>query len=173
MGLFNIFKKNKNTDTNQANNKFISDIFNENNSKDFNVIPLSSVNGIEFGISRNEVWNILGKPNMSYRKTQFEKVDTDDYTRFHIYYDDNYNFEYIEIFEDESQFERFGDFDIYYNNNKLPKKYSKRLEYFKTLYDDIEEDGNGFISKKGSVCVYIENDDDIIDAIGFGRKDFF
>lgn len=142
----------------------IFDKFNKKKTNDFKVIAFKSVNGIEFGINRDEVWNILGKPKKSFRKTQVSKVETDVYENFHISYDNNYNFEYIEI---------FGDYNIYYNDDKLPKKYSEVLEYFKTLYDDIEEDGNGFISKKGSVSVYIENDDNIIDAIGFGKKDFY
>ena len=130
----------------------------------YTIIPFKSVNRIEFGINRNEIFKKLGKPKKSFKKTSFAKTETDMYNNFHIYYDENYNFAAIEIFDYT---------DIYYNNDKLPKSYSELLEYFKTKYDDIEEDSNGFISKNGSIGVYIENDDDIIDAILFGKKDYY
>ena len=128
------------------------------------IIPLKSVNGIEFGLSREQIRKQFGKPKNTFKKTNFSKVDTDDYGKFHIYYDDNYNFEYIEI---------FNEIDIYFENNKLSKKYSELLQYFKNIYGDIEEDESGFTSKEGSLSVYKENDDDIIDAIGFGKKGYY
>lgn len=135
------------------------------NTKEIKVMPLNNVNNIKYGINRNELWNKVGKPLKSFRKTNLSKVDTDDYKNFHVYYDSNYNFEAIEIFGD--------DIDIYFNNVKLPKKYSEILNYFKNIYDDIEEDENGFVSKKGSIGVYVENDDDKIDSILFGCKDYY
>ena len=120
MGLFDKYKKS-------------SKVINE-----MKIIPLKSVNGIEFGISKEQVRKQLGKPQKTFKKTNFSKVDTDDYGKFHIYYDDNYNFKYIEI---------FNEIDIYFENNKLPKKYSELLKYFKNIYSDIEEDKSGFISK--------------------------
>ena len=142
----------------------------ENNVK---IISLKSFNEIEFGINRKEVLKKLGNPKRSFRKSSFSKTDIDDYGKYHIYYDENYNFEYIEIFYNKYTFEQYGEFDIYYDNIKLAKKYSDILKYFKTMYDDIEEDGNGFISKKGSIGVYIENDKDEIDSIGFGIKGYY
>ena len=135
---------------------------NENNNT-FIVLPFFSVNGIEFGTSRDDIWKRLGKPNKSFKKA-LSSIETDIYEGYHIHYDDNYNFEAIEIFEYR---------DIYYNNEILPKSYSKILEYFKNIYDDIENLGDGFISLKGSIGIYIENDDDKIDGILFAKKDYY
>lgn len=133
-------------------------------AKELKIIPFDSVNGIQFGINRKELWDKVGKPIKSFRKTNFAKVDTDDYKYFHIFYDNDYNFEAIEIFEN---------IDINFNGYKLSKNYSEVLDYFKGIYDDIEEDGYGFISKKGSVGAYIENDDNRIDSILFGCQGYY
>ena len=76
------------------------------------------------------------------------------------------------MFEAKELFD-LDELDLYYNNKKLSDKYFEILDYFKTIFDDIEEDEAGFISKKGSVGVYIENDDDIADAILFGKKEYY
>ena len=127
--------------------------------------PLKSFNGIEFGTSREDIWKKIGKPPCgSFRKSEYEKSDTDDYKYFHIYYDENYNFEAIDI---------FNDIDIYCNGNKLSKKYSEILEFFKNVYDDIIEDEDGFVSIKGSIGVYLENDEDDLDVITFANKGYY
>ncbi len=147
MGIFNFLNKKQN----EKDNVII-------------VVPLISVNGIEFGTSRDELWRRIGNPKKSFKKTPTSSTETDIYENYHIYYDNNYNFEAIEV---------FGQIDIYYNNEKLPKSYSKILEYFKNKYDDIEEDVDGFISHKGSIGVYVENEDDYIDAILFAKKNYY
>lgn len=132
--------------------------------KAIKIIPFKSVNEVDFGTNRKELWKKMGTPKDSFKKIIDDIVDTDDYEMFHIFYNDNYMFEAIEVFDE---------LDIYYNNVKLPQKYSQLLKYFKSIYDDIEEDECGFISKIGSIGVYIENDEDRIDSILFGRKDYY
>ena len=129
-----------------------------------NIISLKNVNDVDFGSNRSIVWNMFGKPNDSFKKTSISKTETDDYGNFHVYYDDNYNFEAIEIFKG---------IDIYYNNYKLSNKYSEVLEYFKSIFNDIEEDEYGFTTKSGSIGVYIENDEDLIDSILFGKENYY
>lgn len=147
MGLFDVFKKKQN----EKNDEII-------------IVPLISVNGIEFGTSRDELWKKIGKPKKSFKKTSTSNTETDIYENYHIYYDNNYKFNAIEI---------FGKVAIYYNSEKLPQSYSQILEFLKNKYDDIEEDGNGFISREGSIGVYIENDDDNIDTILFAKKNYY
>ena len=132
--------------------------------KEICIIPLISFNGIEYGTSRKQLWEIFGKPKGSFKKTSSSIVETDDYEYFHIYYDENYNFEAVEIFKDVN---------INYNGKILPKQYSSVLNYFKELFDDIEEDECGFISNKGSIGVYYENENDIVDAILFGKEKYY
>ena len=147
MGLFDVFKK----EPNKKENKII-------------IVPLKSFNEIEFGTSRKELWKRIGKPKKSFKKNPTSVVETDVYENYYIYYDVNYTFEAIEIFEQ---------LDIYYNGDKLSQRYSELLEYFKKQYDDVEEDRNGFVSHKGSIGVYIENDDDKIDSILFAKRNYY
>lgn len=126
--------------------------------------PLESFNEISFGTKREVIWEKIGNPKNSFKKTQDSVSETDDYNDFHIYYDENYCFEAIEI---------FGNVEIYYNNDQISNKYSEVLEYFKKTFNDIEEDEYGFITKEGSIGVYIENDDNNVDAILFGKKGYY
>ena len=89
---------------------------------------------------------------------------TDDYEKFHIYFDDNYNFEAVEIFKGAN---------VNYNGDILSNKYSEVLSYFKKIYNDIEEDGFGFTSIAGSIGVYYENNDDLVDSILFGKENYY
>lgn len=179
MGLFDKFRKNNKDllivednvfgslqwDDNNFIGKVKINIFNSNNLVNIFInTKEKKIDDIQFGINRKELWDKVGKPIKSFRKTIFDKVDTDDYKYFHIFYDNDYNFEAIEIFEN---------IDINFNGYKLSKNYSEVLDYFKGIYDDIEEDGYGFISKKGSVGAYIENDDNRIDSILFGCQGYY
>ncbi|WP_366509051.1 hypothetical protein [Ruminococcus sp.] len=114
--------------------------------KEIKVIPYTSVNGVKFGIKREELWKKVGDPIDIFKKDLNDKIETDGYNNSHVFYDDNYLFEAIELFD-------LDELDLYYNNKKLSDKYSEILDYFKTIFDDIEEDEAGFISKKGSVGV--------------------
>lgn len=134
--------------------------------KDIRISPFKSVNGIEFGTNRADLWKKLGTPKSSFKKVIDDIVDTDNYENFHICYDNNYNFEAIEII-------CFDGIDVYFDNHKLSFKYPQILEYFKTIYNDIQEDEMGFISKKGSIGVYTDNGENEIDSILFGRKNYY
>ena len=128
------------------------------------ITPFSNINELEFGVNRKEVWKKIGKPKKSFFKTPSDTVETDVYKNFHIYYDNNYNFEAIEV---------FNNIDIYYDNNKLPKKYSETLEYLKKRFNDIEENEYVFTTKEGSISVYKESEDDSIDAILIAKKNYY
>ena len=125
MGLFDIFKKKHR----EKNDTII-------------VIPFISVNGIEFGTSRDELWKRIGLPKKSFKKTLASVTETDVYDNYHIIYDSNYTFEAIEI---------FGQVKIYYNSEKLPQTYSLLLEYFRKKFNDIEEDVDGLYHIKAQL----------------------
>ncbi|MBP5651873.1 MAG: hypothetical protein J6X17_00450, partial [Lachnospiraceae bacterium] len=64
--------------------------------------------------------------------------------------------------------------DIYYDGVKVPETYDGVLEFFKSRFDDIVEDGAGFISLAGSVGVYKETtDQEEYDTILFARKGYY
>ena len=127
---------------------------------------MKSVNGAAFGCSREELRALFGEPDCSFLKDPDDAVDTDDYGTFHVFYDDGYRFEALEVVAcDEAE--------IFYDGERLPESYSEVLEFFNELYDDVDEDDCGFISEDGSVGAYIENDDDELDTILFGREDYY
>ena len=136
------------------------------NKTEIRVIPFSSVNGIRFGTSRNDIWKILGKPEDSFHKGG-EKIETDIFGCFHIYYDSDYKFEALEVVYVDAA-------DIYYDGKKVPETYEGVRSFFRDYFDDLEEDGAGFITKKGSVGVYTETcDQPEYDAILFARRDYY
>lgn len=126
--------------------------------------PMKSVNELKFGMTREQVNSLWGSAEQ-FQKSQFSNNLTDNYGYCHMYYDNNDLFEAVEIIS--------NDLDIYYNDSLLSNKYSEILNFFKNIYDDIEEDDNGFISKKGSIGVYIENDVDKVDSILFGKENYY
>ena len=129
-------------------------------------VPFVSVNGIAFGTPREEVWKILGKPEDSFHKGD-EDIETDIYGCFHVYYDSSYRFEMLEVVYVDAA-------DIYYDGVKVPGTYDGVLEFFKSRFDDIVEDGAGFISLAGSVGVYKETtDQEEYDTILFARKGYY
>jgi hypothetical protein len=129
-------------------------------------VPFVSVNGIAFGTLREEVWQILGKPGDSFHKGD-EDIETDIYGCFHVYYDSSYRFEMLEVVYVDAA-------DIYYDGVKVPETYDGVLKFFKSRFDDIVEDGAGFISLAGSVGVYKETtDQEEYDTILFARKDYY
>ena len=135
-------------------------------NKKIKVIPLCSVNGAEFGEGRDYVRAKLGSPECTFKKNIDDKVETDGYDNAHVFYNDDLCFEAVEFFY-------LDELELYYGDERLSAKYSELLTFFKRLYNDIEEDGAGFISKAGSVGVYIDNDEDEADSILFGGKAYY
>ena len=128
--------------------------------------PLVSVNGVPFGTRRAEVWEHFGTPDCSFKKLVDDAIETDDYGAFHIYYDDGYRFEAMEIIA-------YDEVEVFYGGDRLPESYSEVLDYFIDKYPDTDEDDEGFITEESSVGVYMDNDEDEIDTILFGRKDYY
>ena len=133
---------------------------------EINITPFTSFNGIPFGAPREDVWKALGRPESSFHKGD-EETETDIFGCFHIYYDAGYRFEAVEVvYVDEA--------DIYYDGKQVPGTYDGVLNFFKGYFDDVGEDGAGFISLDGSVGVYKETTDQPeYDTILFAKKDYY
>ncbi len=69
--------------------------------KEFQIQPYNAVGGLTFGIDRNQVRELLGSNYKEFKKSKFNKINTDDYKFAHIYYDENKNFNAIEYFNTE------------------------------------------------------------------------
>ena len=130
------------------------------------VIPFESFCGIRFGTSKQDIHKALGTPMDSFMKCPDDKVETDEYSCFHLYYDDNAIFEAAEVvYVDEA--------DIYYDGEKVPETYDGVLKFFQNRFDDVEEDGACFMSARGSMGVYVDESEDGYDTILFARKGYY
>lgn len=121
-----------------------------------NAIPLKEVNGVAFGMKRNDVRNILGEAK-EFKKSKFSKITTDDFGFCHVFYNANDECEAIEVFDSV---------DVLINGEAVVD-----INSIKCLFSDIEEDSYGFISKGLSIGIYAP--DNKIESILFGRKGYY
>lgn len=126
--------------------------------KVINAIPLSEVKGVKFGMKRNEVRNLFGEAK-EFKKTKFSKNSSDDFGFCHVYYNVYDECEAIEIF-DECEVLINGKVVFPYESDTL-----------RSMITDIEEDDNGFISKKLSIGVYSPNKK--MESILFGCAGYY
>jgi hypothetical protein len=61
--------------------------------------PLVSVGIIKFGMSREEVRDLLGGEYTEFKKSKYSKNTTDDYGSFHVFYTIENKVEAVEIFD--------------------------------------------------------------------------
>lgn len=125
----------------------------------WDVKPLYEVNGIKFGMKRNQIRKILGDNFTEFKKNKFSKNDSDDYGFCHIYYNAQDEFDAIEIFEFD---------EIYINNKPL---FPGTIEKAKVVINDLEKDGNEFISRSRSIGISVSNGQ--MRSILFGSKGYY
>lgn len=121
-------------------------------------IPLSEVNGVRFGMKRNEVRNIFGEAK-EFKKSKFSKTTTDDFGFCHVFYNLNDECEAIEIFDKS---------EVQINGKTI---FPKGVDILKSMLTDLEEDENGFISKSQSIGIYAPNDK--MESILFGCAGYY
>lgn len=125
----------------------------------YNVTPLKGFNDVQFGMSRTEIHRILGEPIRAFKKSQFSKVTTDDYSNYHIFYDKNDCFEAVEFFE---------------ATEVADLKNSTIFDVFETLKNpayNFFQDGDGYLDIDLSIGVYAP--DNSIESILFAVKDYY
>ena len=128
----------------------------------FVVIPNLSVNGIEFGTSREETRKALGRSFKEFKKSPFSENTTDAYDAFHVFYSVDDKFEAIEF---------FGNVKVAIGRRVVfPGKVSK----IQKLFEDLVDDGEGVTSVNYSIGITVDVDDPAkIDGILFGCKGYY
>lgn len=125
----------------------------------WDIKPTESINGISFGENRKRVREAINLEYKEFKKNAFSKNTTDNYGFCHVYYDENDNLVAVEFFDD---------IELTINNMRiLPGKTSE----IKSIIDDLEFDGYGYISNKYSVG--ISETDGNIESILFGKKNYY
>lgn len=136
----------------------------------FEVKPYSSVGECTFGMTRNEIKEILGEP-ISTTKYGFPVSDgfLDNYGFYYLLSDNKSVFEAIEIFPiyvDDVIILMYGDAKI-----ELSTNIEKTLGEFKKITDDMTEDEDGYSSEKLGVGIFCP-DGEVENAI-FYRKYYY
>lgn len=128
----------------------------------FEVIPQISVNGVFFGTNREETRKAFGAHFKEFKKTSFSKNTTDAYDSFHVFYTSDNKFEAIEF---------FGNVKVLIGKRLVfPGKVSR----IQKLFEDFEDDGEGFTSIKYSIGITIDEDNPLkIDGILFGSEGYY
>lgn len=121
-------------------------------------IPLKKVNGVEFGMSREEVRSVLGKAK-EFRKTKFSKNTTDDFGYCHVFYDSNDKCEAIEI---------FNEVEVVVNDTVI---FPSSIKVAQTVFKDLIEDEGCYISAELAVGITLDNDK--MESILFGTKGYY
>lgn len=123
--------------------------------------PLEEINGVAFGTKRKQVRKIFGSKYKEIRKNIYSKNTMDAYKEFHIYYDDDDKFEAIEL---------YGNVEVEVMGIQIyPGSKKNILE----LLDNVHIEENGVISKELSIGISLTEDEDTIDSILFGCKDYY
>lgn len=121
--------------------------------------PTKSVNGIKFYTGREKVRADLNTAYTEFKKSKFSKNTTDDYKLFHIFYDNDNNFQAIEFFADVRVI--VGDIDIF----------SLKATDLHLLSMDFIEEYGSYVSKENSIGITFENGK--IASILFGCSNYY
>lgn len=127
--------------------------------KNFDVVIGKEVNNVAFGTSRDAVRNAFGERFKELKKNIFSKNTMDAYDSFHIYYSKDNAFEAIEFFEGVTV--RINGVMVFPGN----------IETIKHIITDIEDEGDGYLSRKQSIGITTENEE--IKSILFGEPGYY
>ena len=130
------------------------------------LLPYISVNQIRFGMSSQEVINVLKREPIKFKKDITDKFESEDYDLFIIYYDITGKCEAIEFNIDSN----LCIFDIYV----FETPYIKLKNIFNNMDPSLETMDDGFISPKYGFSVYLLDESDIyIESIIFFCENYY
>ena len=124
--------------------------------------PLIGVDSIKFGMLRLDLRNILGDFK-EFKKSEFSKNTTDDFSFCHVYYDDNDKVEAVEIFS--------GTNIKVYEERILPNTSEEAYKIIKLLDKETEIDGDYYTSVKLSIGITCENGS--VESVVFGKENYY
>lgn len=68
--------------------------------KKWELKPLESIGEIKFGMDRDDVHKLFEDKCTEFKKTKFSQNTSDDYKKFHIFYNSDNKVDAVEFFED-------------------------------------------------------------------------
>ena len=124
----------------------------------FDAVPMVGVNGVKFGMSREEVRSLLGTATEFYKFAD-DVNPTDDFKVCHVFYDENDKCEAIEI---------FYEVEVYVNGSLI---FPTDFETAKKVIEELEEDDDGLISISKSIGIYAPYGR--MEGILFGKEGYY
>lgn len=125
----------------------------------WNVEPLKDINGIRFGMLREEVRKIMACQFKEFKKSNFSKNTADDFDNCHIFYDADDRCEAVEIFDEITV------------SIKGEVIFPTELVRARNIITDFENEDGSYISKSWSVGIYAPFDK--MESILFGCKGYY
>jgi len=132
-------------------------------NKTFEIVPLESVGGIRFGMTRADVRKLLGDPVSEFRKTRRSVNTTDDYGDFHVYYAADDFCEAVEL---------FGGCTACFNGQVLlPRARTAFVGWLRSIDSGCETSECDALSVKMSIGASFENEKVV--SVLFARKGYY
>lgn len=129
--------------------------------RQWELFPQIQIGEIVFGCEKGEIQKILGRKRKSFCKSIFSKNLTDDYSNYHIYYDDKNLVEAVEIFRN---------IEVVLNGKIL---FPGTVKQAQKILTDLQYEDGSYISHKESIGLYAPNDDGNIEAILVAEKGYY
>lgn len=125
----------------------------------WNVEPLKDINGIKFGMSRDEVRKVMSCEVKEFKKSKFSKNTADDFGCCHVFYDNDNKCEAVEI---------FSEITVTIQGKVI---FPTEVSVAKSIITDLEEDNGSYISKSQSIGIYVPYDN--MESILFGINGYY
>ena len=127
--------------------------------KNWEAAPLLGINGVLFGMTREEVRRALGTSFVEFKKNKYSQNTTDDYGVAHIYYDAEDKCEAVEV---------FADVVVSIAGKKV---FPATIKDAKAIIPDLEFDGYSYISVKKAVGIVVSEGK--MESILFGAEGYY
>lgn len=127
--------------------------------KTWEAAPLLGINGVLFGMTREEVRRVLGPSFVEFKKNKFSHNTADDYGVAHIYYDAENKCDAVEVFADVAV------------SIAGKQVFPTTIKDAKAIIPDLEYDGYGYISAKKAVGISVSEGK--MESILFGIEGYY
>ncbi len=127
-----------------------------------NVVPLLSVNEVEFGTNREIVRKAFKGKYKETKKSLLAKNTMDFYGNYAIYYSENNQMEAVEV---------FGKTKVIIDGKQV---FPGKIEDLMALFPNLKQTNDGFVDEENSVAITVDQDDgEAIGTVLFATKGYY
>lgn len=134
---------------------------------DFIVIPFEGTDKIKIGMTSNEIQSILLKQPRKFKKTIYDKFESDDFGFCQVFYEESGKSEAFEFSKPAQVF-----------LNSVPlinQNYINIEKYFKSIDNSLNFDGGaGFVSLENDIGIYAPDaPDGVVETVLIAKKGYY